>query len=88
VAWRLGRCRAECFRPILPSTFGGVSVQIKRHTLVAVCQLAGIGAAALILPCLLIDLAFDTDFLNMLMQAALAGGALALMVAVWTDQEE
>jgi hypothetical protein len=66
----------------------GVSVQIKRHTLVAVCQLAGIGAAALILPCLLIDLAFDTDFLNMLMQAALAGGALALMVAVWTDQEE
>ena len=54
----------------------------------AVCQLAGIGAAALILPCLLIDLAFDTDFLNMLMQAALVGVALALMVAVWTDREE
>ena len=72
----------------LPSTLWGVSVQIKRDTLVAVCQLAGIGAAALILPCSLIDLAFDTDFLNMLMQAALVGVALALMVAVWTDQEE
>ena len=63
-------------------------MKIKRDTLVAVCQLAGIGAAALILPCSLIDLAFDTDFLNMLMQAGLAGGALALMVVVWTDQEE
>jgi hypothetical protein len=72
----------------LPSTFWGVSVQIKRETLVAVCQLAGISAAALILPCSVIDLALDTDFLNMLMQAALAGVALALMVAVWTDQEE
>jgi hypothetical protein len=74
-------------RPVSTPTFG-VSVQIKRETLVAVCQLAGIGGTTLILPCLLIDLAFDTDFLNMLMQAALAGGALALMVAVWTDQEE
>ena len=62
--------------------------QIKRDTLMAVCQLPGIGAAALILPCSLIDLAFDTDFLNMLMQAAPVGVALALMVAVWTDQEE
>ncbi len=88
MAWRLGRCRAESFRRFLPSTFWGVSVQIKRHTLVAVCQLAGIGAAALILPCLLIDLAFDTDFLNVLIQAALAGFALALIVAVWSDQKE
>ena len=63
-------------------------MQIKRDTLVAVFQLAGVGAAALILPCSLIDLAFDTDFLNMLMQAALVGVALALMVAVWTDREE
>ena len=61
---------------------------MKRETLMAVCQLAGISAAALVLPCLLIDLAFDTDFLNMLMQAMLAGVALALIVAVWTDQEE
>jgi hypothetical protein len=53
-----------------------------------VCQLAGISAAALILPCSLIDLAFDTDFLNVLMQAALAGVALALIVAVWTDQTD
>jgi hypothetical protein len=36
----------------------------------------------------LIDLAFDTDFLNMLMQPALAGFALAFIVAVWSDQEE
>jgi hypothetical protein len=63
-------------------------VQIKRETLVAVCQLAGISAAALILPCSLIDLKFDTDLLGMLMQAMLGGVALALMVAVLTDQEE
>ena len=37
-------------------------MQIKRDTLMAVCQLAGIGAAGLILPCSLIDLKFDTDF--------------------------
>ena len=61
---------------------------IKYETLMAVCQLAGISAAALILPCALIDLKFDTDFLGMLMQAMLGGVALALMVAVWTDQEE
>jgi hypothetical protein len=54
----------------------------------AVCQLVGISAAALILPCSLIDLKFDTDFLSMLMQGMLAGVALALIVAVWTDQEE
>ena len=63
-------------------------MQIKRETLIVVCHLAGIIAAALILPCLLIDLAFDTDFLDMLMQVALAGLALALILAVWTDQEE
>ncbi len=63
-------------------------MQIKRETLVAVCQLAGISAAALILPCSLIDLKFDTDLLGMLMQAMLGGVALALMVAVLTDQEE
>jgi len=63
-------------------------VQIKRETLIAVCQLAGISAAALILPCALIDLKFDTDFLGMLMPAMLGSVALSLMVAVWTDQEE
>jgi hypothetical protein len=51
-----------------------------------VCQLAGLSAAAPILPCSLIDMEFDTDFLSMLMQAMLAGVALALMVSVWTDQ--
>ena len=52
------------------------------------CQVAGISAAGLFLPCSLIDLAFDTDFLSVLMQAMLAAFALALMVAVWTGQEE
>ena len=61
---------------------------IRRETLMTVCQLAGISAAALILPCSLIDLEFHTDFLSMLIQAMLAGVALALTVAVWTDQEE
>jgi hypothetical protein len=63
-------------------------VGVRRETLIAVCQLAGISAAALILPCSLIDLKFDTDLLGMLLQGMLAGVALALMVAVWTDQEE
>jgi hypothetical protein len=36
----------------------------------------------------LADLAFDTDFLNVLMQASLAGVALALIVGVWTDQAD
>ena len=63
-------------------------MQIKRETLVAVCQLAGISAAALILPCSLIDLKFDTDLLGMQMQAMLAGVALALIVAVWIHEEE
>lgn len=54
----------------------------------AVCQLAGIAAAALILPCSLIDLKLETDFLGMLMPAMLGSVALALRVAVWTDQEE
>jgi hypothetical protein len=66
----------------------GVSVKIKRETLLAVCQLASIGAAALILPCSLIDLKFDTDILSVLLQVMLAGVALALTVALWTDQEE
>ena len=74
-------------RPVSATTLGA-SVPMKRETLMAVCQLAGISAAALILPCSLIDLKFDTDFLGMLMQAMLAGVALSLMVAVWTDQEE
>jgi hypothetical protein len=63
-------------------------VPIKRETLMAACQVAGISASALILPCSLIDLKFDTDLLSMLMQAMLAGVALALVVAVWTDQEQ
>jgi hypothetical protein len=66
----------------------GVIVQIKRETLVAVCQLAGIGAAALILPCSLIDLTFKTNLLGLLMQAALVGAVLALLIAAWTDQED
>jgi hypothetical protein len=66
----------------------GISVPIRRETLMAVCQLAGISAAALILPCSLIDLEYDTDFLSMLVQAMLTGAALALVVLVWIEQEE
>ncbi len=63
-------------------------MQDRRETLTAACQVAGISAAGLLLPCYLIDLAFDTDMLTILMQAMLAAFACALMVAVWTDQEE
>jgi len=61
---------------------------MKRETLMAMCQLTVISAAALILPCSLIDLKFDTDFLGMLVQAMLGSVALSLMVAAWTDQED
>jgi hypothetical protein len=63
----------------------GVAV---RDTLMAACQVAGIGAAGLLLPCPLIDLAFETDILSIMRQAMLAAFACALMVAVWTDQQE
>ena len=63
-------------------------MQDRRETLTAACQVAGISAAALLLLGYLIDLAFDTDMLTILMQAMLAAFACALMVAVWTDQEE
>jgi hypothetical protein len=36
----------------------------------------------------LIDLAFDTDFLSIVAQGMLAAFACALMIVVWTDQEE
>jgi hypothetical protein len=56
--------------------------------LTAACQVAGIGAAALLVPAYLLDLAFDTDVLTILAQAMLAAFACALMIAVWTDQKE
>ncbi|SEP50786.1 hypothetical protein SAMN02990966_07768 [Rhodospirillales bacterium URHD0017] len=59
-------------------------MQDTRETLAAACQVAGIVAAALLLPGALIDLAFDTDFLDTLSQAVLAAFAMALMLAVWT----
>jgi hypothetical protein len=58
-------------------------MQGRGETLWAACQVAAISAAGLILPCYLIDLAFDTDFVSILAQAMLAGFACALTVAVW-----
>jgi hypothetical protein len=60
----------------------------KQDTLIAACQVAGISAAGPVLPCYLIDRSFDTDLLSILMQAMLAAVACALIVAVWTGQEE
>jgi hypothetical protein len=53
----------------------------------AACQVAGISAAGLLLPCSLIDMAFDTDFLTIAAQTMLAAFACALMLVVWTGQE-
>ena len=64
------------------------AVQDGREILTAACQVAGIGAAGLLVPAYLIDLAFDTDFVTILAQAMLAAFACALMIAVWTDQKE
>jgi hypothetical protein len=62
-------------------------VQHRHETVVAACQVAGIGAAGLLLPCSLIDLVFDTDLLSIAAQAMLAAFACALMLVVWTGQE-
>ena len=86
VALRLGGTGRRV-RPVSATTLGA-SVAMKRETLMTVCQLAGISAAALILPCSLIDLKFDTGFLGMLMPAMLGSVALSLVIAVWTEQEE
>ena len=66
--------------------FGG-AVKDTRETMIAACQLAGVGAAALLLPCFLIDMAFDTDFLSIASHAMLAAFGCALMLVVWADQE-
>ena len=83
---RLGRGRAW-FAPGFRDTIGGAMAD-NRETLMAACQVAGISTAGLILPCYLIDLEFDTDFLGILAQAMLAAFACAIMLAVWTDQED
>ena len=83
---RLGRGRAATPARFLPAAQGR-AVQDKRETLMAACQIAGIGAAGLLLPCSLIDMAFDTDFLAIAAQAMLAAFACALILVVWTGQE-
>ena len=57
-------------------------------TLVAACQVTGLVAAALMLPSVLIDRAFDTYFLNVLAPAALAAFAVALIVSIWKAQKQ
>jgi hypothetical protein len=49
---------------------------------------AGIAAAALLVPSYLIDVALDTDITTILTQAMLAAFACALIVAVWMGQKE
>jgi hypothetical protein len=83
---RLGRGRAGKDARLLPTTRGG-TVQDRHETVVAACQVAGISAAVLLLPCSLIDMAFDTDLVSIAAQAMLAAFACALMLVVWTGQE-
>jgi hypothetical protein len=64
------------------------AVQDRRETLTAALQVAGIVTAGLLVPCYLIDLAFDTDLLLIMAQAMLAAFACALMVTVWNAQKE
>jgi hypothetical protein len=63
-------------------------VQDERDTLAAAFQLTGISLAGLLVPGALIDLAFDTDYLSILAQAALAAFACGLIVGVWTDHQD
>jgi hypothetical protein len=59
-----------------------------RDTLGAACQVAGLVAAVLLLPSALIDLAFDTDIVGNLLQAALAAFAVALIATVWKVEHQ
>ena len=52
------------------------------------CQVAGLVAAALLLPSAVIDQAFDTDFLGIVLQAVLAAFTAALIVIVWKAQKQ
>jgi len=63
-------------------------MQDRGDTLSAACEVAGIAAAALLVPSYVIDLAFDSDLLTILAQAMLAAFACALIVTVWNDQKE
>ena len=66
--------------PDPPSNTRESRVQNKRETLRAT-------AGGLLLPCALIDMVFDTDFLSIAAQTMLAAFACALMLVVWTGQE-
>ena len=62
-------------------------MQDRRETLMAACQVAGISAGGLLLPCSLIDMALGTDFLSIAAQTMLAASTCAPMFVVWTGQE-
>ena len=62
-------------------------MQDRRETIMAAFQVAGLSAGGLLLPCSLIDIVFDTDFLSVAAQTMLAAFACALMLVVWTGQE-
>ena len=57
------------------------------NTLVAACEAAGLVAAALLLPSVLIDQIFGTDVLSVMLPASLAAFAVALIVKVWKAHE-
>ena len=56
-------------------------------TLVAACQVAGLVAAALLLPSVLVDQVFGTDVLSVMLPTSLAAFAVGLIVKVWKAQE-
>ena len=58
-------------------------MQDERETVAAACLVTALSLAGLLLPCAVIDLALDTDFLGILAQAMLAAFACALIVVIW-----
>jgi hypothetical protein len=58
-------------------------VQDERETVAAACLVTALSLAGLLLPCAVIDLALDTDFLGILAQAMLAAFACALITVIW-----
>ena len=55
----------------------------ERDTVAAACLVIALSLAGLLLPCVMIDLALDTDFVGILTQAMLTAFACVLIVAIW-----
>lgn len=57
-------------------------MKIQKDAALLVCEVLGVGAGLLVLPCAIADLAFGSDLLGGLIEAMLIGVACAAILAV------